>query len=95
MPFVSGPIWQDVLVVSQKSTTDPPDSALHACARYPVIALPPFDAGALQRAVMAPLDTVVLTLCGAEGTPVLVVPVTRAESGFVPAGAATFTVSQY
>jgi hypothetical protein len=88
-------IWHDVPVVSQKSTTEPPDAALHACARYPVIVLPPFDVGALHRAVMDVSATVALTLVGAVGTPALVVPATREESELAPAGADTWTATQY
>lgn len=60
-----------------------------------MIALPPFDDGALQRAVMDVSATVVLTLVGAVGTPALVVPATREESELAPAGADTSTATQY
>ena len=59
---------------------------------YPVIALPPFDAGALQLTIEEALATVPETLVGAPGTVLGVTDVDAAEATEFPATLVATTV---
>ena len=96
MPFVSGEIVHVVVLaaVVQDSATEPPDAAVQACAVYPVIAAPPSDDGVAQLTRSAASAPVMVTLVGAEGAAVDVVPDVRDESDPVIVEMVTLTAIQ-
>ena len=73
----------------------PPVLALHAFAVYPVMAAPPFDAGALHRTSNDASEPVTETSKGTDGADASVVPETRVDSALVPLEFVALTAIQY